>query len=67
MDEPTSSMDTGTETAVVERLRQWGLGKTVVMVTHRNKLLEIVDRVLVVDRGTIIADTTPEQLKRQSA
>lgn len=67
MDEPTSSMDTGTEAAVVERMRQWGRDKTMVMVTHRNKLLEIVDRVLVVDRGTIVADTTPEQLKRQSA
>jgi len=35
------------------------------MVTHRNTLLELADRVLVMDEGSVMADTTPEQLKAQ--
>jgi ATP-binding cassette subfamily C protein LapB len=37
-----------------------------VMVTHRNTLLELADRVLVMDQGAIVADTTPEKLKAQA-
>jgi len=36
--------------------------KTLIVITHRNALLSICDRVLVVDSGKIIADSTPEQL-----
>ncbi|MCV2876381.1 type I secretion system permease/ATPase [Rhodobacteraceae bacterium XHP0102] len=66
LDEPTSSMDTATEQAVISRLRTWGDGKTMVMVTHRNTLMELVDRVLVIDGGAVVADTTPEQIRKQS-
>ncbi len=66
LDEPTSSMDTATEKAVLGRLKGWAEDKTLVMVTHRNSLLELADRVLVLDQGAIIADTTPEKLKTQA-
>ena len=66
MDEPTSSMDTATEKAVIGRLKEWAGDRTLVMVTHRNTLLELADRVLVMDQGSIVADTTPEKLKAQS-
>ena len=33
------------------------------MVTHRNTLLELADRVLVMDQGAVVTDTTPEKLK----
>ena len=36
--------------------------KTFVAVTHRNAILTICDRVLVLDQGKLIADTTPEKL-----
>jgi len=65
LDEPTSSMDTATEKAVIEGLKSWSDLRTMVIVTHRNTLLDIVDRVLVVDEGKILADTTPDQLKAQ--
>ena len=65
LDEPTSSMDTATEKAVIEGLKSWSVLRSMVIVTHRNTLLDIVDRVLVVDEGKILADTTPEQLKAQ--
>jgi ATP-binding cassette subfamily C protein LapB len=66
LDEPTSSMDTATEKSVIERLKDWAGARTIVMVTHRNALLELADRVLVMDRGEIITDTTPQKVKAQA-
>jgi len=63
LDEPTSSMDTATEKSVIERLESWLGERTLVMVTHRNSLLALADRVLVIDGGEIVADTTPEKLR----
>lgn len=65
LDEPTSSMDTATEKAVIGRLKSWAGARTLVMVTHRNTLLELADRVLVMDQGGVVTDTTPEKLKAQ--
>ena len=66
LDEPTSSMDTGTEKAVISRLKDWANKRTMIMVTHRNSILELAERVLVVEGGSILMDTTPERLKAQS-
>jgi ATP-binding cassette subfamily C protein LapB len=64
LDEPTSAMDTATEAAVIARMKGWMAGRTMVMVTHRGALLELADRVLVLDQGKIVMDTTPAELKR---
>lgn len=66
LDEPTSSMDSATEKSVIEKLKAWVGTRTLIMVTHRNTLLELADRVLVIDQGVVMADTTPEQLKAQA-
>jgi ATP-binding cassette subfamily C protein LapB len=66
LDEPTSSMDTATEKTVIGRLKIWSQARTLLMVTHRNTLLELADRVLVMDQGAVVADTTPEKLKAQA-
>ncbi len=66
LDEPTTSMDTATEKAVIGRLKDWVGSRTLVMVTHRNTLLELADRVLVMDQGAVVADTTPEKLRAQA-
>ena len=66
LDEPTSSMDTATEKSVIGRLKAWIGTRTLVMVTHRNTLLELADRVLVIDQGAVMADTTPDKLKAQA-
>ena len=66
LDEPTSSMDTATEKAVIERLKTWSGQRTLLMVTHRNTLLELADRVLVIDQGQVVADTTPDKLRAQN-
>ena len=62
LDEPTSSMDQGTEKKVVEALNSVSAGKTMIIITHRNPILSMVDRVFVMDDGKIVADQTPEQL-----
>ena len=67
LDEPTSSMDTATETSVLERLKFWLKSRTLIVVTHRNSLLKLVDRVLVFDQGVIASDTTPERLQQTSS
>lgn len=67
LDEPTSSMDTATENAVLDRLKFWLKNRTLLVVTHRNSLLKLADRVLVFDQGDISADTTPERLQRANS
>ena len=62
LDEPTSSMDQGTEKKVVASLKEVSEDKTMMIVTHRNPILTMVDRVFVLEGGQIVADQTPEQL-----
>jgi ATP-binding cassette subfamily C protein LapB len=56
MDEPTGSMDHSTETAVRKHLEEYIQGRTWLVVTHRNSLLSMVERIIVVDNGRIVAD-----------
>ena len=67
LDEPTSSMDQATEAAVISELKSWGTGKTMIIITHRNSLLQLADRVLVMEAGQVLTDTTPEKLRAQQA
>jgi ATP-binding cassette subfamily C protein LapB len=56
LDEPTGSMDNSTEDKVKQGLAEATQGKTLILVTHRASLLELVNRVIVVDGGRIVAD-----------
>jgi ATP-binding cassette subfamily C protein LapB len=56
LDEPTSSMDNSTENTFKTRLAEIVQGKTVLLVTHRNSMLTLVDRLIVLDRGKVVAD-----------
>jgi ATP-binding cassette subfamily C protein LapB len=56
LDEPTSAMDFSTEAHVTARLAAFAHQKTVVLVTHRTSLLSLVNRVIVVDGGKVVAD-----------
>lgn len=55
-DEPTSMMDMETEQAVLTRLASSMQGRTLAVITHRTSMLELVDRVIVLDRGQVVAD-----------
>lgn len=56
LDEATSSLDPATEEQVEEALRRLLKGRTSVVIAHRLSTAEHADRVLVVDRGTIVED-----------
>ena len=56
LDEPSSSMDNASEERLKQRLGQISADKTLLLVTHRASMLSLVDRLIVVDRGRIIAD-----------
>ena len=62
LDEPTSSMDQNSEAKVVGELQKSCTDKTMLIVTHRNPILQIVDRVFIFENGSIVTDQTPEQL-----
>lgn len=62
LDEPTSAMDHSSEATVRERLAEFIKDKTVLIVTHRNSLLSLADRMLVVDAGRIVADGPKERV-----
>lgn len=56
LDEPTSAMDSTLENHVSKGLGQFSQGKTLLLVTHRTSLLDMVDRLIVMDAGKIVAD-----------
>lgn len=56
LDEPTSAMDNTGEERLKQRLQSVIENKTVILVTHRASLLSLVDRLIVIDRGQILAD-----------
>ncbi|QKZ06232.1 type I secretion system permease/ATPase [Pseudomonas eucalypticola] len=60
LDEPTSHMDNASEDALRLRLHNWVVGKTVLLVTHRTSMLSLVDRLVVLDNGRIVADGPKE-------
>ncbi len=62
LDEPTSSMDFATEEALKHRLADFARHRTMVLITHRNSLMDLVDRLIVVDRGSIVADGPKEMV-----
>ncbi|MCK3846936.1 type I secretion system permease/ATPase [Pseudomonas sp. W15Feb34] len=68
LDEPTSSLDEGAERLFLQNLDQWAQGKTLLIATHRLALLELVERIIVVDDGKIVLDEPKEEaIRRLSA
>ncbi|SEG57392.1 type I secretion system permease/ATPase [Vibrio hangzhouensis] len=56
MDEPTSSMDNRSEMHVKTQLKQLKDSETLILITHKTSMLEVVDRVIVMEKGSIVAD-----------
>ena len=56
MDEPSSAMDAQTEADLIGRLEGELKNRTLVVVTHRQPLLKLVDRIIIMDRGRVVAD-----------
>ena len=56
MDEPCSAMDSVTEYQICQRLQQISDNKTLIMTTYKSSMLNIVDRLIVLEQGQIVAD-----------
>lgn len=56
LDEPSSHMDFQSEAQLKARLATYVQGKTLLLITHRTPLLDLVDRIIVMDHGQIVAD-----------
>ncbi len=61
-DEPTSSMDNTSESNLRKKLANIVEGKTLIVITHRASLLDLVDRIVVIDGGVVVADGPKERV-----
>ena len=57
LDEPSGAMDLATERQLIARLKEaFPPDVTVIISTHRHSMLELIDRLIVIDQGKVIAD-----------
>ena len=61
LDEPTSSVDTETEKAIMEATLRLIANRTVFIIAHRHTTLRYCDLLLVLDEGRIVKDTADPQ------
>ena len=62
LDDPSNSLDNRSEDNLKNKLTQHTEGKTLILITHRASMLTLVNRLLVIDNGRIIADGPKEQV-----
>ena len=65
LDEPTTGMDVGLEREMIHHLKPIVADKTLILITHRFAALDLVDRVMVINNGRIIADGARDDILRQ--
>lgn len=64
LDEPSAAMDEVAERHFIQRFRAWSQGRTVVIATHRMRVLDLAQRVVVVDQGQIVLDAPKDEALR---
>ena len=62
LDEPTNSFDNTTESIVKKRLFDYTRDRTLVLVTHKAPMLDLVERLIVVDEGRIVLDGPKQEV-----
>jgi ATP-binding cassette subfamily C protein LapB len=65
MDEPSSAMDAQTEGALIQRLQEEMKGRTLILITHRPPLLQLVQRIILMDQGKIVSDGPRDNVLKQ--
>ena len=66
LDEPTASIDDVSEKQFIDHLKFWLGHRTLVVATHRRAVLELVDRIIVVNDGKIVMDGPRDQILNQN-
>ena len=64
-DEPSSAMDTQTETGLIARLQAELKGRTLVLITHRPPLLALCDRIILLDGGRVATNGPRDAVLKQ--
>jgi ATP-binding cassette subfamily C protein LapB len=63
LDEPTSAMDDSNERLIKQNLKNYlGPEDTLILITHKMSMLELVDRIIVMDDGKVFADGNKESV-----
>lgn len=61
-DEPTNAMDTQAENAFTQHVLQQTVDKTLILITHRQHLLSLVSRLILIDQGRVVMDGPREKV-----
>lgn len=64
LDEPTSAMDNGSEALFRQRMKEILAEKTLILFTHRSSMLQLVDRLILLEGGRIVADGPKGEILR---
>jgi len=62
LDEPTAAMDETAERHFIKQFGAWCRGRTLVVATHRTRVLDLVDRMIIIDNGAILRDGPRDQM-----
>lgn len=62
LDEPTASIDDVSEKQLIDHMKVWLGHRTMVVATHRRAVLELVDRIIVVNEGRVVMDGPRDQI-----
>jgi len=62
LDEPTSAMDHSGEETVKRNIAEATADKTMIVISHRNAMLELAERLIVIDSGQVVADGNKEDV-----
>lgn len=65
-DEVTASLDPHTTKNIVKVLKDLKKDHTIVMITHKPKLMKIADKILVIDKGNLVGNGTHEELMEKN-
>jgi ATP-binding cassette subfamily C protein LapB len=67
LDEPTSATDMAGERQLIERMKTAVVGKSILLITHRPSMIDLVERIIVIDSGKVLADGPKQMILNQNS